>query len=59
MASMRPRRRGIGNQDIRKKPSDYQQSVRPKIAAYHRFVQLGRIAQGLLQLLALQHRPTD
>jgi len=30
--------------------------VRRKIRAFHRFVQLGCIAQGLLQLLAIEHR---
>jgi hypothetical protein len=58
MAKMRRRPRGSGNQDIRKQPRRYKDSVRRKIAAYHRFVQLGCIAQGLLQLLALEHRPT-
>lgn len=58
MAPMRRRRHGSGNQDIRKRSRAYKQAVRRKIAAYHRFVQLGCIAQGLLQLLALQHRPT-
>jgi len=58
MAKMRRRPRGSGNQDIRKQPRRYKDSVRRKIAAYHRFVQLGCIAQGLLQLLALEYRPT-
>jgi len=58
MSSMAPRNRGSGNQDIRKKSTRYQQALRRKIAAYHRFVQLGCIAQGLLQLLALQERRT-
>jgi len=58
MAKMRRRPRGSGNQDIRKQPRRYKDGVRRKIAAYHRFVQLGCIAQGLLQLLALEHRPT-
>jgi hypothetical protein len=58
MAKMHRRRRGSGNQDIRKQPRRYQEKVRRKLAAYHRFVQLGCIAQGLLQLLALEHRPT-
>jgi hypothetical protein len=58
MEKMRPRKRGSGNQDIRKRSREYKDAVRRKIAAYHRFVQLGCIAQGLLQLLALTHRPT-
>ncbi len=58
MAKMQRRKRGSGNQDIRKRSRRYKEAVRRKIAAYHRFVQLGCIAQGLLQLLALEHRPT-
>ncbi|HME68654.1 MAG TPA: IS4 family transposase, partial [Myxococcota bacterium] len=58
MASMAPRKRGSGNQDVRKKSTRYKQALRRKIDAYHRFVQLGCIAQGLLQLLALQERRT-
>jgi hypothetical protein len=34
---------------------DYRRLVRRKLAAYHRYVQLGCIAQGLLQYLALYH----
>ena len=58
MAKMRRRPRSSGNQDIRKRSRSYKDAVQRKIAAYHRFVQLGCIAQGLLQLLALEHRPT-
>ncbi|MGH7418358.1 MAG: transposase, partial [Candidatus Rokuibacteriota bacterium] len=50
MGKMRRRKRGSGNQDIRKQTRRYKDAVRRKIAAYHRFVQLGCIAQGLLQL---------
>jgi len=58
MAPMAPRKRGSGNQDVRKRSTRYKRALRRKIAAYHRFVQLGCIAQGLLQLLALQQRRT-
>ncbi|MGB6853615.1 MAG: transposase [Thermoanaerobaculia bacterium] len=58
MRAMTPRKRASGRQDIRRRPKKYQQLVRRKIDAYHRFVQLGCIAQGLLQLLAIQHRPS-
>jgi hypothetical protein len=58
MAKMCRRPRSSGNQDIRKRSRSYQDAVRRKIDAYHRFVQLGCIAQGLLQLLALEHRQT-
>lgn len=58
MANMSARKHGSGNQDIRKRSTEYKEAVRRKIGAYHRFVQLGCIAQGLLQLLAIEERPT-
>jgi hypothetical protein len=58
MAPLSARRRGSGNQDIRKRSTAYKQALRRKIGAYHRFVQLGCIAQGLLQLLAIQKQRT-
>jgi len=58
MANMPARKRGSGNQDIRKRSTEYKKAVRRKIGAYHRFVQLGCIAQGLLQLLAIEERAT-
>lgn len=58
MAGLTRRRRGSGNQDIRKRSSGYKKAVRRKIRAYHRFVQLGCIAQGMLQLLAIEKRKT-
>jgi len=58
MRAMTPRRRGSGNQDIRKRPRRYKEAVQRKIGAYHRFVQLACIAQGLLQLLAFEKRAT-
>jgi hypothetical protein len=57
MANMTARKSGSGNQDIRKRSTEYKLAVRRKIGAYHRFVQLGCIAQGLLQLLAIEERP--
>jgi hypothetical protein len=58
MAGMSTRKRTSGNQDIRKRSRVYQAAVRRKLAAYHRFVQLGCVAQGLLQLLAIEKRAT-
>lgn len=58
MAGMTARKRRSGNQDIRKRSRVYQDAVRRKLAAYHRFVQLGCVAQGLLQLLAIEQRAT-
>lgn len=58
MAKMTARTRGSGNQDIRKRSSEYKNAVRRKMSTYHRFVQLACIAQGLLKLLAIEERTT-
>jgi hypothetical protein len=52
MAAMTPLRRVSGNQHLHCKSQDYRNAVRRKIAAYHRHIQLGLIAQGLLQILS-------
>ncbi len=52
MKKMRPIRRFSGDQYLHKKPETYRQDVRRKIEAYHRYVQTGLIAQGLLQYLS-------
>ena len=52
MAAMTPLRRVSGNQHLHRKSEDYRNAVRRKIAAYHRHIQLGLIAQGLLQILS-------
>ena len=52
MAAMTPLRRVSGNQYLHHKSEDYRNAVRRKIAAYHRHIQLGLIAQGLLQTLS-------
>lgn len=49
---MTPLRRVSGNQYLHRKSDAYRDAVRRKIAAYHRHIQLGLIAQGLLQILA-------
>jgi len=53
MMAMTPRRHVSGNQYMHRRPARYRQQVRRKLAAYHRYVQLGCVAQGLLQYLAL------
>jgi hypothetical protein len=53
MMAMTPIRRVTGNQYMHHKSELYRLRVRRKLAAYHRYVQLGCIAQGLLQYLAL------
>jgi hypothetical protein len=52
MKTMKPIKRYSGDQHIHKKPQKYRQAVHRKINAYHRFVQTGLIAQGLLQYLS-------
>ena len=53
MRAMSPRPRRSGNQYLHRKSQLYRDQVRRKIAAYHAHIQLGIIAQGLLQTLAL------
>jgi hypothetical protein len=52
---MTPHPRISGNQHLHRTDQAYRDGVRRKLAAYHRHVQLGCIAQGLLQYLALGH----
>lgn len=52
MADMTPLKRVTGNQDLHHKSDAYRNAVRRKISAYHRHIQLGLIAQGLLQILS-------
>jgi hypothetical protein len=52
MEPMSPIRRPSGNQHLHHKSDAYRHAVRRKLDAYHRHVQLGLIAQGLLQHLA-------
>ena len=52
MAMMTPIGGVSGNQHLHRKSADYRQAVRRKIGAYHCHIQLGIIAQGLLQYLS-------
>jgi len=52
MASMRPRPKTSGNQDVRADPDAYREAVRRKLRAYNLHIQTGVIAQGILQALA-------
>jgi len=52
MAGMRPIKRGHGDQFLHRSTEDYRRAVRRKLAAYHRHIQLGLVAQGILQCLA-------
>lgn len=53
MRAMTPRPRRSGNQYLHRTSPRYRDQVRRKIGAYHAHIQLGLIAQGLLQSLAL------
>jgi hypothetical protein len=53
MSAMTPRPRRSGNQHLHLKSQSYRDQVRRKIGAYHAHIQLGIIAQGILQILAL------
>jgi len=52
MATMIPLHRASGNQYLHRQSASYRQHVLRKLSAYHRHIQLGLIAQGLMQLLA-------
>jgi len=52
MRTMKPIKRFSGDQYLHRKPEAYRQAVRRKIDAYHRYIQTGLIAQGLLQYLS-------
>jgi len=53
MSSMTPRPRRSGDQYLHRKSQSYRDQVCRKIGAYHAHIQLGIIAQGLLQTLAI------
>jgi hypothetical protein len=52
MQAMTRIRRCSGNQYMHTKSDEYRQAVRRKLDAYHRHIQIGIIAQGLLHYLA-------
>jgi DDE superfamily endonuclease len=52
MKNMTPIKRFSGNQYLHKENEDYRNAVRRKITAYHRHIQAGVIAQGLLQYIS-------
>ena len=53
MRAMAPRPRRSGNQHLHHQSPCYRDQVRRKIGAYHAHIQLGVIAQGLIQSLAI------
>jgi hypothetical protein len=56
MMPMKPIKRCSGNQTLVGKSEQYRHAVKRKMDAYHRYVQIGCIAQGLLQHLAINFR---
>lgn len=52
MKNMKPIGRHSGNQYMHHETEKYRQAVRRKLDAYHRYIQIGIIAQGLLQYLS-------
>jgi len=55
MLGMKPQPRGGGDQFLHRTSDLYRQAVRRKLRAYHLYIQLGCIAQGLMQHLAINH----
>ena len=55
MSEMDPIRRGQGDQHLHRASESYRKAIVRKLNAYHRHVQLGCVAQGLLQHLAINH----
>jgi hypothetical protein len=58
MRTMTPIKRISGDQHLHRKNEKYRAAVKRKIEAYHRHIQIGLIAQGLLQCLASNHPKT-
>ena len=56
MQDMTPIHRGSGKQYVQRKSEIYRAHICRKLAAYERHIQLGLIAQGLLQYLAVSFR---
>lgn len=50
---MKPKKRKSGDQQLQFAPLDFKQKVIGKMNAYHLFIQLGLIAQGLMQYLSI------
>lgn len=55
LKAMLPRKRGSGDCDLQFAPVDFKEKVLHKLNAYHIFMQLGFIAQGLIQYLSIHH----
>jgi hypothetical protein len=53
MRAMHPQKRGVGDCHPHHETSAYRDAIRRKLGAYHRFIQIGCVAQGMLQYLAM------
>jgi len=53
MKAMKPLRKKSGNQYLHREPQHYRQAIKRKLSSYHRHIQIGIIAHGLLQYLSL------
>jgi len=49
---MTPLKRKSGNQYMHRKTEEYRKAVRRKLDAYHRFIQVGLVAQGIMVAIA-------
>ena len=58
MRDMDPIKRNSGNQYMHHRDAEYRRLVRRKLDAYHRYVQLGCVAQGLLMFLGITRHGT-
>ena len=56
MKPMKKIRQNSGNQHLENKPHQYRTAVQRKMEAYHRYIQIGCITQGLLIHLAVNFR---
>lgn len=52
LGCMKPLKRNSGDQYLHRQTKEYRDAIRRKINAYHRFIQIGLIAQGIMQTLA-------
>jgi len=52
LGCMTPLKRKSGNQYLHRKTDEYRDAVRRKMHAYHTYIQLGLIAQGIMQIIA-------
>lgn len=55
MADMKPTKRFEGNRYMHRESEEYRYAVKRKVHAYHVFLMMGVIAQGLMQLLSVRY----